>query len=560
MWIARKKPDEADRGAVAAKSRRPWLVSLLGLALLLAPGLVWALITGTWTINGSTSANTTVNGITVTLTGPSDGNYANNTLNTTNYWSNPYGDTVAGGASLVMSIFGDTTTRTYTVTFSKPVNNPVLHIDRLGGYSSGANSSIWTLGGYTTQSGSVSMTRLSGNTQFVMPTVTSFRRDAGTASSTQAECTTASGTSNSGTACGSIRFNGTGITSLTFQVAMSSNAGSGDALEMRWSFDGSKVIVKKQSNGGTGTFGFTNGGGLSAATYNLNTATANPATSSTYPVTNHANAITVTESTQASNFGLTGVSCVDQDGDAVASTLNTGTRALTIAAGAYDGNQTITCTFVNSRATLTVNKVSVGGTGTFSFTGTNGVASHNITTASSGVAVAGATQTLTTPGTATTVTEGVPPTGYVLSDIVCTGLGAGGTATPNLSTRTVSLNAAATAVGSAIVCTFTNQYTADLSIIKTNNATALTSGSDTTYVVTVTNNGPGAFIGAVVADTPSTGLTCPGSNIITCTGSGCPASPNPITVDDVRAGLVLGMLTATAPGNTVVLTGTCTVD
>lgn len=112
-----------------------------------------------------------------------------------------------------------------------------------------------------------------------------------------------------------------------------------------------------------------------------------------------------------------------------------------------------------------------------------------------------------------------------------------------------------------IVCTYANtRKVADLSIAKTNNATSLVRGTQTTYVVTVTNNGPSAVTGAVVNDTPGPGLTCPGGNVITCTGSGCPTSPNPITVDDVRTGLVLGTLTATAPGNTMVLTGTCTVD
>ena len=117
------------------------------------------------------------------------------------------------------------------------------------------------------------------------------------------------------------------------------------------------------------------------------------------------------------------------------------------------------------------------------------------------------------------------------------------------------------AADTAIVCTWTNaRRQADLSSAKTNNATSLVRGTQTTYVVTVTNNGPSAVTGAVVNDTPGPGLTCPGGNVITCTGSGCPTSPNPITVDDVRTGLVLGTLTATAPGNTVVLTGTCTVD
>ena len=346
--------------------------------------------------------------------------------------------------------------------------------------------------------------------------------------------------------------------------------------------------------------------------------------------------------------------------------------------GAAGATDQVVCTITNtntSSTSVTVNKVSLGGIGTFAFSGSNGIGSHNITTAGEGVPAAGTTYTLTTAGATTTITEGVPSSGYRLQSINCSGLGAGGTATPNLSTRTVTLNAAATAAGSAIVCTFTNsnvpilrlqkslprgranaadQFTlamsgpnapaavtttgsgttasgmlvhssattgsaytlsesavgganpanytttyactnalaggqapsgsgtsfsltpaggddltctftntlrqADLSISKTNSATSLVSGADTTYTVTVTNNGPDAVTGAVLQDTPDTGLTCPAGNIITCTGSGCPAAPNPITMGDVGSGLALGTLTATAPGNTVVLTGTCTVQ
>ena len=69
-------------------------------------------------------------------------------------------------------------------------------------------------------------------------------------------------TNNTGTGCGSVRFNGTGITSLTFRVDMIGSRGDGDELEMRWSFPGSSVIVRKQSVGGTGTFPFTTSGAL----------------------------------------------------------------------------------------------------------------------------------------------------------------------------------------------------------------------------------------------------------------------------------------------------------
>ena len=107
--------------------------------------------------------------------------------------------------------------------------------------------------------------------------------------------------------------------------------------------------------------------------------------------------------------------------------------------------------------TVTIAKVS-NFPNTFGFTGTNGIAAQGITTVTPNVAVSGPTQTLTTAGVSTSITEGVPPAGYTLTAIACSGLGAGGTALSNLATRTVTLDAAATVAGSLITCTFTNNF------------------------------------------------------------------------------------------------------
>ncbi|SCX73162.1 hypothetical protein [Variovorax sp. EL159] len=127
--------------------------------------------------------------------------------------------------------------------------------------------------------------------------------------------------------------------------------------------------------------------------------------------------------------------------------------------------------------TLTISKVSLNNTGAFGFTGSNGVATQTLTTVTAGTAVTGTTQTLTASGVATTITESVPPANYALTGVSCTGLGAGGTATPDLPNRKVTLDAAATAAGSNIACTFTNTYTPPypkVRIVKTT-----TSGSGT---------------------------------------------------------------------------------
>ena len=111
--------------------------------------------------------------------------------------------------------------------------------------------------------------------------------------------------------------------------------------------------------------------------------------------------------------------------------------------------------------TVTVTKVSNGGVGLFNFTGGNGFGSQNIRTANSGEGVAGTVRTLTAAHLNTIIAES-PPAGFTLETINCTGGGLGGesgaTATTNIGTRSVTLNAAATAVGAAIACTFTNTF------------------------------------------------------------------------------------------------------
>src|SRR5262249_42578660 len=116
--------------------------------------------------------------------------------------------------------------------------------------------------------------------------------------------------------------------------------------------------------------------------------------------------------------------------------------------------------------TVTIAKISLGGVGQFSFSGTNGIVSQSITTRTPGIGVQGNQQTLTTAGASTDITEGAPPAGFKLTDISCTGLGTGGSSTADLNTRTVTLDATATAVGSSITCTFTNTKEPTVTVTK----------------------------------------------------------------------------------------------
>jgi len=338
------------------------------------------------------------------------------------------------------------------------------------------------------------------------------------------------------------------------------------------------------------------------------------------------------------------------------------------------GDNTATAAFTVACPQLAVSKTTLGGAGTFNFSGSNGIASHAVTTTAAGTPATGATQTLTSAGVATTITEAAPPGGFALTGIACTGLGTGGTATADLANRTVTLDAAATTTAGPITCTFTNtkapilrlqkqlpggrfvagdQFTlgiagpagtsvtttgagntangtatvstasvgasytinetgasgadlanyassyactnayasgtpgvagngtsfslvpqagddlsciftntrnpqANLSITKTNSAAQVVSGTNTTYAITVTNDGPDAVTDAVVRDSPDSGLSCPGTgnpDVVACTGTGC-AGPYTATAL-TGSGIVLGPM---AMGSSVILSMVCRAD
>gem|GEM_PF-1911776 len=220
------------------------------------------------------------------------------------------------------------------------------------------------------------------------------------------------------------------------------------------------VILRKQSVSGTESFDFTGGTNGLPASLTLSTAGANPAIADGVHLSQFNTPTSITETIPA-GWALSSVGCTNAANTAVAVTSNLSTGQLTIPAGAIVSGAQLTCTFTNTRRPrLTIRKTSVGGTGSFTFSGSNGIANQTIATTTAGTPVAGVVQTLTTAGVQTTITEGTPPTGFALTDIACTGLPNGGTATTNLATRTVTLNAAATVATANVTCTFTNARTA----------------------------------------------------------------------------------------------------
>ncbi len=163
------------------------------------------------------------------------------TMNPTNFWSNP---AIAGSQSLDFTFFWDNTPEStntpangdggfveITITFSRPSDNIILHVDRLGGNGAAAgqpffsNSSEWTL-----VSPFITMNRLTGNSQFEVIGNRFFR----TPNVNLGSSPTPSGEANNttGAAAGSILITGDRITSLTFTVGgIGIEAAGGDGLE-----------------------------------------------------------------------------------------------------------------------------------------------------------------------------------------------------------------------------------------------------------------------------------------------------------------------------------------
>ena len=89
---------------------------------------------------------------------------------------------------------------------------------------------------------------------------------------------------------------------------------------------------------------------------------------------------------------------------------------------------------------------------------------------------------------------------------------------------------------------------ASVVITKTDSKTIATSGGTNNYVVTLTNQGPSVANGAIVTDAVGAGLTCPGTNVVTCSGAVngavCPAGP--LTIANLTGA---GITVATLPVN-----------
>ncbi len=161
-----------------------------------------------------------------------------------------------------------------------------------------------------------------------------------------------------------------------------------------------------------------------------------------------------------------------------------------------------------------------------------------------------------------------PLTGYQ-PQIACTNAG---TSTPNLPSGVGSNTGTSQrwsefspAAGADIDCTIANALmAADLAITKTNSVESVVSGSQTTYVIAVSNGGPNAAGGAVLSDPAPTGLQDCVLAAPACTATGgaaCPATgtgAGQLSIANLQAaGAVIPVL---PNGGQVTVSVTCTVD
>ena len=216
------------------------LIAMLFVGLCLLSEKGQASQTGVWSTSGSTAQSATGGSVTsvsvsappastslsgwelrgaATLSAPNNTSYVPNVRNN-------------AGLELLFDPNGSGSRR-ITFTFSNPVTDPVLHVDRLGGFSSGTNSSAWTLN-TSASNGALSLQRVSGVSHFRVENSERFLGSVNlSASNWDGECDTSA---SAGAACGSVRIRGT-FTTLVFDVQMQGNGGSGDAVELAFTLN-----------------------------------------------------------------------------------------------------------------------------------------------------------------------------------------------------------------------------------------------------------------------------------------------------------------------------------
>jgi hypothetical protein len=274
------------------------------------------------------------------------------------------------------------------------------------------------------------------------------------------------------------------------------------------------VKVQKVSIGGFGgtvTFTQTNLTANPGSATTTAEATPAPAAPTATPVSVIGTAVSVTE-VPVAGYAMTTAACGDANSAVTGAPLSFGTfsgNVVTIPASRIVAGADITCTLINLRPRVAVQKTTVGGFGgPFAFTQTNLVATPgSITT------VAAATPTpaaptpinVTTVGTAVTINEPAVG-GFFITGATCSDLNAAVTGNPasfgTLTATTLTIPATNIRAGADIRCVVSNTKGApSLQVLKTaNTAGPLIQGQTVTYTYQITNNGNVPVTGITVAD------------------------------------------------------------
>lgn len=290
-----------------------------------------------------------------------------------------------------------------------------------------------------------------------------------------------------------------------------------------------KVTIRKQSNGGTGSFSFSGGTNGLPASLTLDTGAGNPSSSASYKLTANGVATAITETIPA-GWALNATSTSCTDGSSTFGTLSGGT--LTIPAAEVTSGRNITCTFVNDKyATITVNKTLLPSSDTGKFNLLVGA-----TTVATNVGDTGTGNTTVPANVAVTVSE-TAGTSTSLTNYATTYSCTGGYTVTNVAGTSINIPAGSVTPGSATTCTFTNNKLATVIIRKQSNNGTGTFGYTMTNLASASDS-----IITVVAGTPVNGatnnVTLTTSNVTVTEGTvpaGWPANPVSASCSDANS-------------------------
>ena len=507
---------------------------------------------------GASTDVAVVNGVTITTSGTRTGTFDAAGLNQHEIQPTT---SLSGQTGFVFSVFNGTTdngsnSQTTTLSFSEPVYNVSLAVGDIDGgltYNDGTNS---------------------------FSDVIEFRANGGSVLPTSGTPVDASrvnwnGTTGRATAVSNINLTDlTGAVTVTFagpvtsltirhiggDTVLSNPTQQGVSIDDVTFQRSPRLALSKISNGDFGTFNYsiTNGPSGTFATSVTTTASGSPVSGSLNRLGAISTATTVTETLPSGWKIENTATCTDANaansGNPASFSAAIASNAFTVPAGNVRSGAELTCQITNTKLpTLQLRKISYGGTRGFDFSGTNGFGAATVTTTVIGSPASIPARILTNYSTTTTLTETIPPD-FILTNIACTGLGSG-TASSNLTAGTVTLNAAATAPGNNIVCTYTNDRpNPALALDKTSNVPGpVAVGNAITYTYRVSNTGNLPVNNINIAETfNGNGTTPVPANEALLTDS----SPGGDSTDAVANN---GVWSTLAPGDVITFTASYTV-